>query len=900
MKAVRKLLPALLLTLSLVSLRAQNAALELSRVSSEALVAFLEKEFHADIYFRKDATDVATYTVSAPREAFLERALEELRAKGYAVSRYDGKIFITSQPGFSVQLPPNYFEEIKAAEPAPEDDIQLQYVTGETTVVSFQNKIYEIGEKKEGKTGRVYINGYVRDVSSGEPVVGVAVYDGNSFATTDAAGHYRIPMNIGEGNLNFSAYGMEDMHLSVIVYDAGNLDVVMKEKVTALTGAVVSAESVSSHRTATLGLERITMTTMRKIPTAFGEADVIKVVMALPGVKSTGEAATGFNVRGGATDQNLILFNDGTIFNPSHMFGILSAFNPDVISEIELYKSSIPTEFGGRISSVLDIHGKEGNANKVTGAVGIGLLTSNLTLEGPIAKGRTTFVLGGRTTYSNWLLGLLPKDSGYSGGRASFYDVNASITHKANDRNTIQAFFYTAADKFSFAQDTTFRYNNLNASLKWRSILGPGTTMSLTGGYDSFGNQSNSRYYNNRRQVNTEVTQAFVKMNFKSTAGEAHTLSYGADGIRYDLNPGTLYEQYIVMDANGGFSDFLSPSDMARTTELDRQQAFQFALYISDSWKPGERFSLDAGVRGAAFLPQGASKPWINPEVRVSGKYSFAENFSVKAGFNSMTQYIHMISNTTTVSPMDTWQLSSDRIKPQTGWQGAGGLYWTVADNKVELTLEGYLKRMYHYLDYKSGAQLVMNPNLPDWLVETTGKAWGVEFMARKNVGKLNGWISYTYARTFLREMEDRGVETINSGHWYKAAHDKPHDAKAVLNYQFTHRYSISLNAEYSTGRPITLPMGKYYYQGGYRLAYSERNAYRIPDYFRLDAALIIEPGHYLKKLTHMSFTMGVYNITGRKNPYSVYYTAKGNYISGHMLCVFASPIPYLNLNLKF
>ena len=894
MEAIRKLLLALTLAaLSIISLRAQNT-LEISRVSSDALVAFLEKEFHADIYFRKDPQDVASYTVTAPREAFLEQALAELRDKGYAVSRYDGKIFITNQPGIAVQLPPNYFEEAKKAEEQqPEDDILLQYVTGETTVVSFQNKIYEIGEKKDGRTGKAFVSGFVRDAGTGEPLVGIAVYDGNTYASTDAAGHYRISLPVGDGVLNFSGYGMEDLHLTVIVYNDGALDVAMKEKVTALTGAVVSAESVSSHRTATLGLERINATTLKHIPTAFGEADVIKVVMALPGVKSTGEAATGFNVRGGATDQNLILFNGGTIFNPSHMFGILSAFNPDVINELELYKSSIPTEFGGRISSVLDIHGKEGNANKVTGALGLGLLTSNLTLEGPIRKGKTTFVLGGRTTYSNWLLNLLPENSSYNGGRASFYDANASLTHKFNDRNTLQLFLYASGDKFSFAQDTTFRYRNLNASLKWRSILGARTTMSFSAGYDSFANETESRYYQVSTLTHqTQVTQAFVKLGFKSNLSEAHSLSYGLDGRRYDLNPGSLKE---TMGVGGDIDD-----DDFQTNALPRQQAYELALYGGDTWKAGEKLSLDAGVRLSGFEALNPVKYYFSPEVRVSGKYSFRENFSAKAGFNSMTQYIHMISNTTSVSPMDTWQLSSSRIKPQTGWQAAGGLYWTVADNKVELTLEGYLKRMYHYLDYKSGARLVMNPNLPDWLVETTGKAWGIELMARKNLGKLNGWLSYTYSRTFLKEMADRGIETINGGDWYNAPHDKPHDAKAVLNYQFTHRYSVSLNVEYSTGRPMTIPMGKYYYQGGFRLAYSERNAYRIPDYFRMDAAFNIEPGHYLKQLTHMSVTLGVYNITGRKNPYSVYYTADGNRISGHMLCVFASPIPYINLNIKF
>jgi outer membrane receptor protein involved in Fe transport len=266
-----------------------------------------------------------------------------------------------------------------------------------------------------------------------------------------------------------------------------------------------------------------------------------------------------------------------------------------------------------------------------------------------------------------------------------------------------------------------------------------------------------------------------------------------------------------------------------------------------------------------------------------------------------MRQYIHMISNTTTISPTDTWKLSGKDVKPQDGWQAATGFYWTFAENKIDMSVEGYYKKTNNYLDYKSGAILSMNENLADDLVQVEGKAYGVELMLKKPLGKLNGWVSYSYSRTLLREMEDRGSATINEGKWYPASHDKPHDIKVVANYKFTHRYSISANLDYSTGRPVTIPVSKYYYAGGYRLYYSNRNAYRIPDYFRLDLAVNIEPGHYLKQLTHLSVTFGVYNVTGRKNAYSIYYTTdEGKSVHGNMLSVFATQIPYINLNLKF
>ena len=550
--------------------------------------------------------------------------------------------------------------------------------------------------------------------------------------------------------------------------------------------------------------------------------------------------------------------------------------------------SSIPAEFGGRISSVLDIRGKEGNSKKVTGSLGIGMLTSSFSLEGPIVKDRTTFVLGGRTTYSNWLLDLLPENSGYSGGRATFSDANIGISHKINSRNSIHAYGYWSADRFSFSADTTFRYRNVNASLKWRSQLGERHSLTVTTGFDSYDNAIDD-YLNSfgAYTLATRVSQGFAKIHFSSQLGSFHKLNYGVQGIYYDLNPGSLSP--------------LGEHSMVVERHLDVENAIEAAAYLSDVWTPGEHFSLEYGVRYSHFRALEPKQDYGAPEYRISAKYSFLDNLSIKAGFNSMNQYIHMISNTSSISPTDTWKLCDENIRPQEGWQGAGGLYWTFANNKVDFSVEGYYKEMSHYLDYKSGAVLSMNDHLADDLVETYGKAYGVEVMLKKNLGKLNGWVSYTYARSFLREMYDRGMETINRGEWYSAPHDKPHDVNFVGNFQFTHRYSLSLNVDYATGRPVTVPVGKYYYAGGFRLSYSDRNSYRIPDYFRMDVALNIEPGHYVKKLTHMSFTMGVYNVTGRKNAYSVFYkSTSGVNVSGYMISVFATQVPYVNLSLKF
>ena len=778
-------------------------------------------------------------------------------------------------------LPEGYFLEStsQSADDASEVSVEALY----------QNKIYKIGDPSKGQRSRAKVSGTVRDAATGKPMPDVTVWDDvtSSYTRTDSRGRYSLTLPCGSNVINFSEMTRQELNLKVEISGNGGLDVSMSEKVTQLNSAIISAESRMNHMMAKMGLERVSMKTISRIPSAFGEGDILKAVMALPGVKTVGEASGGFNVRGGASDQNLILFNEGTIYNPSHMFGIFSAFNPDVVDGVELYKSSIPVEYGGRISSVLNVRGKEGDTKKVKGSLGLGLITSRFHMEGPLGKGKTTFVIGGRTTYSDWILGQLPKSNNYADGKADFSDVNLGITHRVDSLNTIQLFGYFSRDKFSFNQDTTFRYNNLNAALRWRHKGSGNTSFVASAGYDRYSNElENYEILTEAYRLNTDIHQVFGRLKFETLAGN-HTLSYGAEVVGFGLQGGHMApfdENSLVLDR-----------------KLRTEYALQPSVYLGDTWRIDEKISLEYGGRLSSFLAMDPAKFYFGPEFRMSAKYSFTPNLSVKAGANTLRQYIHLISNTSSISPMDTWKLCDADIRPVTGWQGAGGIYWTVFDGKLDLSTEAYWKNTWNYLDYKSGALLVMNENLADDLVRTKGKAYGVEFMARKSVGKLNGWLSYTYSRTFLKEMEDRGSNTINGGDWYKTAFDKPHDFKMVANYALTARFSLSANVDYSTGRPVTVPVGWFKYGGGYRLAYSERNGYRVPDYFRLDLALNIDPGHYLKKLTHMSVTLGCYNVTGRKNAYSVFYTTSGGRnIQGYKVSVFATQVPYINLNLLF
>ncbi len=809
---------------------------------------------------------------------------EKLQEQGFSISRHHNDLFVLKGAALTAALPTGYFTMEEEAVPETVSKDYIDVLANESNVAVSQNKVYEIGDANRPKS-RGYVSGYVRDAVTGEPVVGVVLFDTRSkaMATSDAHGFYRILLPSGESTVEVSGYSLEELKLNLKVFGDGDLDIIVREQVFALKGATISAENSGKIRSTEMGIEKVRIDRIKKVPAVFGEADVVKIILTLPGVKSVGEASNGFNVRGGATDQNLVLFNGGTVYNPSHLFGMFSAFNPDVVNDIELYKSSIPVEYGGRISSVLDVKSRTGNANDVTGSLGLGLLTARGHIEGPITK-RTTFIAGVRATYSDWLLGLLPENSGYNNGAASFYDATLGLKTSINDKNTLYLNGYYSIDGFRFSADTSYRYNNMNASLKWRSTFSDRHNLELTAGYDDYGYRTYETANSaNSYELSFKIRQAFAKLKFQSMLGAKHNMKYGADVIYYDLMPGS----YLPYGENSAVI-----ADI-----MDTENAIETAAYVSDTWTINDKLSLDMGVRYSLF---NSTKLYHAPEFRVSGRYLISPTVSVKAGFNSMNQYIHMLSNTTSISPTDIWKLSDNDIRPQDGWQAAAGFYSGLFNNQVELSVEGYWKSMHHYLDYKSGAILLMNRNLAADVVETEGKAYGVEVMLKKPAGKLNGWVSYTYSKAQLREVGDRGINAINGGAWYNAAFDKPHDFKLVGNYKLTHRISFSLNTDYSTGRPVTVPVGKYYYGGEYKLYYGKRNEYRIPDYFRMDAAVNIEPTHKLKAFTHFSFTVGVYNVTGRKNVYSLYFDSRGGDVKGHMLCIFGAQIPYINLNFKF
>ena len=747
--------------------------------------------------------------------------------------------------------------------------------------------IMDNGQLEEGAA-----NNYPSSIVNYPLIKGIPVLDNDTVAV--AVGSEKTKVYVVPGMKKARASIADDQELDEIVVVGGR---------------------PSSVDNVIMGSEKFKPQLLKNIPSAFGESDIMKIVLSLPGVTTVGEASSGYNVRGGATDQNLILFNGGTVFNPSHLFGLFASFNSDAVEDVELFKSSIPVEYGGRIRSVLKAISKEANMQKLTGSASIGVLTSKANLEIPIVKEKVSLLLNGRTTYSDWILKQLPEKSGYRNGTANFYDLGGVLTWKLNSLNRLKINGYWSHDKFSFSSDDNYGYQNSNISAEWRSMLNEKITATLSAGLDHYD------YFNEDKSVPSSaarlsfgINQLWGKLNIRQRLTEKEVISYGISMQHYNVQAGK-YEP--VGDAS-----------YIKTDQLQHEKALESAAYISYERPLTEKLTVSAGLRYSMFnalgprdvnyyeddqLPSeetlletrhesGIIKTYHAPEIRLSALYAIKENVSLKVGFNTMHQYIHKVSNTSIVSPTDTWKLSDLNIKPQKGWQAAAGIYHETRDKNYEFSAEVYYKHIDDYLNYRNSAVLLMNPHLETDVISTKGKSYGVELQVKKPFGKVNGWVSYTFSRSLLRQ-DDKGVKKpLNDGDWYPSEYDRPHEVKAVLNLKFTERYSFSSNFNYATGRPTTLPTGKYYnsYYQKFMPYYSDRNTYRIPDYMRLDLAFNIEPTHRLTSFLHTSFSIGVYNALARRNAYNIYYINEGDNIKGYRLSVFGTAIPYVSLNIKF
>lgn len=829
------------------------------------------------------------------------------------------KVILLNNTYVYTALPTDYFNETKPEEATGSDNdnvpiFQEEYITNGAVQT---RKMVTIGRQRPHAANKTYtLSGVFKNSKTGEPLqnLSVSTTDRARYAVTDANGRFSIRLPYGLNKLETNLLGFEKIRQDVIMYGNGTLNFELRENTESLEEVVVRSKKDANVRDAVVGVTNIDIETIKTIPLVLGERDILKVATTMPGIKTTGEGSSGFNVRGGRADQNLILLDDAVLYNPSHFLGFFSAVNPFTTGSLEIYKASIPAEYGGRLSSVFDIETKTGNMEKFKGEGSVGPITANLAVEVPVVKEKASVIAGFRATYSDWILRSLDEEE-LKNSEASFYDGIVKYKHNINNNNNIQGTFYFSKDRFSITSDSIFDYSNRLISLKYGHTFSERSRAELI--------LVNSQYkygVNYEADANEdfdfgyELNEYQAKLNFNFKLSPKHKLSYGLSSKLYSIDPGNI-------------APIGSNSDVEPKT-IDREKALESALYLTDLFEVNDKFLLDLGLRYSFYTALGPStqnvyeegfpksessvmevreygknesiKTYSGPEYRIAARYLLGNDFSVKAGFNRTIQYLHLLSTNTTQSPTDIWKLSDLNIAPQRANQYSLGFFKNLPGKDVEFSLEGYYKTMDDLLDYKIGAQLILNEDLETDLLQGQGRAYGIEFLAKKNSGRFNGYVGYSYSRSEVKLDSQLMQERVNNGEFFPANYDKPHDFSVVANYKLTKRFSFSGNFTYQTGRPITYPIGRYVFAGEEQVLYSDRNQFRIPDYYRLDLGVNIEGNHKLNKLAHSFINISVYNILGRNNPYSVFFVNEEGQIKAYKTSIFSVPVPTITYNFKF
>lgn len=780
------------------------------------------------------------------------------------------------------------------------------------------SSIIKIGKEVTNKKKFYTVTGIIKNDKNGEPIEGATIFERekNIYTTSNEKGFFKIKLPFGENSLETSFVGFDIDYKDVIIYNDGKLNFFISEKSEQLEEVVISASRTRNIRQTISGISQIKAKEIKKIPLVLGERDILKVAITLPSIKSTGEGSEGVNVRGGKVDQNLFLLDNGVIYNPTHFLGLFSAINPFTTNDLKIYTGNIPAEYGGRLSSVFDIRTKDPNTKEFQGEASVGPVTGNVNVDIPIVKEKSGLVLGVRSTYSDWILGLV-NNKEIENSSVSFYDIIAKYKHQIDDNNAIRATGYFSKDQFQIASDTINRYGNVMGALNWEHVFNDKNRGNLGVSHSqySFDIDYDNQETNRSFDLTYNISETDLKIKLQYDYSDKHKIDYGLESKLYQIKPGTIQPK--------GDNSTVVP------LTIPEERALENALFISDEFTVNKKLNFNIGLRLNQYLALGPSSQreyrndapknestvvntveYDNNEIfqtyhglsyRLAGRYALNNTLSLKASFNKSFQYIHRLNNNTTATPIDTWRLSDTNIKPQEGTQISLGVFKNINGNDYEISLEGYYKRYQNLLDYKIGANLLLNENIETEVLQGKGKSYGVEFLLRKNKGKLNGWLGYSYSRSLIQLNSMFEEETVNNGEFFPTNYDKPHDLTAVLNYKFTERYSFSANFTYQTGRPITYPTGKFIFNGAEFLTYSNRNQFRIPDYYRLDVGINIEGNHKIKKFAHSFWNISVYNVLGRNNPYSVFFqtNANGN-VEAYQSSIFSVPIPTITYNFKF
>ncbi|MEK6782994.1 MAG: carboxypeptidase-like regulatory domain-containing protein [Bacteroidota bacterium] len=804
-------------------------------------------------------------------------------------------------------------------------------IVKDPTLALQRNTIISTAKREQKKVNKLIIGTFVRsnapktatlsgtiiESKSKDPMVGASIVatDVNVGTVTDSEGKFELRIQTGSHVLNLSYVNFEESVIDLEIYEDGMANWELEEKPTVLEEVIIQDRSAREITTSGIGQTQLSLTEIKKAPALLGEIDLIKQIQLLPGVTTAGEAASGFNVRGGSVDQNLILYDGMPVFNSAHVFGFFSAFNSEAIRDVTFYRGGIPAEFGGRISSVLDIRSKEGSYEKWEGSAGIGIISSNAMLSGPIIKDKTSIALSFRTTYSDWLVNTVR--SNYVDlykSTVSFYDGTAKLTHLFSNKSKLTLSSYLSHDQFRLSGDSTYRWDTMLSSARLDHEFTKIFTGAFVVGYGTYSYDVSDKNELTGFSLKYKIAYPTAKADFNLKLSN-HKISFGVQSVYYDFNPGT-------------FSPSTPESDK-KFLQMDLQKSIETGFHLSDQLDFGKKFHVDAGVRFSLFQAVGPSdvflyksglpretlnlidtisfasgesvKQYFNVEPRLGLRYEISKDASVKLGYNRIFQYLHLVTNSTAITPVDIWQPSGYYFKPQMVDQFSLGYFRNFKEKKYEAFAEVYYKEMQNVLDFKDGAQLILNPQIETDLLQGKARAYGAEMQIAKTTGRLSGSFGYTFSRSLRTVQGVFPEESINEGKEYPSNFDQPHVVNLSWKYSISRRYFFTGGFTYRTGRPITLPLSAFSVDNFTVSSFSDRNQFRIPDYHRLDLGFVAEGNHKRKKIWDGTWTFSVYNIYARKNPYSIFFKeVRPGILRPYRLAIIGTALPSISYSIKF
>jgi len=767
------------------------------------------------------------------------------------------------------------------------------------------------------------LSGTISDSNSNETLIGVNLFipELKTGITTNEYGFYSITIPKGSYTIRISYMGYNSLEEKILLEKNTKTNFKLFTSENTLKEVIVTdTKTKTDIRKPEMSVNKLSISAIKRMPVVLGEVDVLKSILLLPGVTNAGEGASGFNVRGGGADQNLILLDEATIFNSSHVFGFFSVFNPDAIKDLKLYKGGIPARFGGRAASVLDIYQKDGNSKKFSTNGGIGLISSRLLLEGPLVKDKGSFLIGGRSSYAHLFLKL---SEDQKDNAAYFYDLNTKLSYKINPNNNLFLSGYFGRDVFSLANSFTNIYGNSTLNLRWNHLFSNKLFSNLSLIYSDY-------YYGLDLDFvgfkwDSGIKNYNIKYDLKNYISDRFKLNYGLNAIYYDFNPGIIKPS----DSNSGIN----------FSQLDKKYAFEPAIYINADQELSSEISISYGLRYSLFYRLGQSdlnvyannNPVVfNPELQIyekatpigktafdknevmksynyleprfSAAYQLNDKQSIKASYNRMVQYLQLVSNTSSPTPLDVWTPSDAFIKPQIADQVALGYFTNFKNDLYSLEVETYYKKVQNRIDYIDGADLIANNALEQVILNGQMRSYGLEVMLKKNEGRLNGWISYTLSRSEQQTPGRTNLETgINNGQWYKSAYDKLHNLAVTSSYLLNEKWSFGANFALQSGQPVTYPNGQYQYLGITIPSYGLRNENRLPTYHHLDISATLTPRKNSNRNWKGEWVFSIYNLYNRKNAAAINF--RQNSDTGNNEAVKTSifgMVPAVSYNFKF